>query len=434
VGDFEKPAAGRSGVWGAVFNLTNSIIGAGIIGMPFAVKRAGFAAGVFFIVFMAWLTDLSLRVLIRSGELSGRLSYQGMVRTVLGKPGYWVLSVAQFMFPLLGMITYTIVVGQTLPLVFARLFGSDDDSTTTEVKGNGHDFDFDYNGDSDNDGISGFLTKRMHVIVLVTFGVMLPLSLCRTIESLSWWSAVSGVAVLAMMVLIVARGALIAAEDQPVEETVLSAFHPRGCLQAIGVMAFAYVCHHNAFLVHTSLQQRSSETFARVSKYSLLLSCAAALLLGVGGYMAFGQASDANILNNFAANDDWANAARFLFALVVTLTYPIECIVARDVIRRTFLATTTWANSNLVHYGLTLLLCVLSMGTALATSNLGFLLEVNGVVSASTLAFLLPGLAYFALLPGKWYSAGRLKGLLLALFGILVVAVGTSMIIYEQLA
>lgn len=35
----------RSGIFGASFNFANSIVGAGIIGMPFALKRTGLYGG-----------------------------------------------------------------------------------------------------------------------------------------------------------------------------------------------------------------------------------------------------------------------------------------------------------------------------------------------------------------------------------------------------
>lgn len=38
-----------------------------------------------------------------------------------------------------------------------------------------------------------------------------------------------------------------------------------------------------------------------------------------------------DLLNNYCKMDPVANATRFFFACVVTLTYPIECFVAREV-------------------------------------------------------------------------------------------------------
>ena len=39
-------------------------------------------------------------------------------------------------------------------------------------------------------------------------------------------------------------------------------FHPR-FVQAIGVMAFAYVCHHNSFLIYSSLQNTSERRYEK---------------------------------------------------------------------------------------------------------------------------------------------------------------------------
>ena len=38
-----------------------------------------------------------------------------------------------------------------------------------------------------------------------------------------------------------------------------------------------------------------------------------------------------DILENYCHNDDLINVARFLFAITIMLTYPIECFVTREV-------------------------------------------------------------------------------------------------------
>lgn len=46
----------KSGVGGAACNLVNAIIGAGIVGIPFAIKETGLVAGVVLVVLCAVLT------------------------------------------------------------------------------------------------------------------------------------------------------------------------------------------------------------------------------------------------------------------------------------------------------------------------------------------------------------------------------------------
>lgn len=48
--------AAKSSMVGASFNFINSIVGAGIVGMPFALRQAGFGFGIVLILLMGWLT------------------------------------------------------------------------------------------------------------------------------------------------------------------------------------------------------------------------------------------------------------------------------------------------------------------------------------------------------------------------------------------
>ena len=46
----------QSGIFGTSSNLINSIVGAGIIGIPYAFRQSGFVAGVLLLVLVAYLT------------------------------------------------------------------------------------------------------------------------------------------------------------------------------------------------------------------------------------------------------------------------------------------------------------------------------------------------------------------------------------------
>lgn len=49
----------KSDISGACSNLVNSIVGAGIVGIPFAIKEAGFVAGVILLVLVSYFTGKS---------------------------------------------------------------------------------------------------------------------------------------------------------------------------------------------------------------------------------------------------------------------------------------------------------------------------------------------------------------------------------------
>ncbi|CAI8049372.1 Putative sodium-coupled neutral amino acid transporter 11, partial [Geodia barretti] len=100
----ERGRAGRkkqSSILGASFNFTNSIIGAGIIGIPAAIRLAGFVPGVILLVLVAVITDYTVLLLIKNGIISNKFSYQEMITEAFGRPGFWVLTITQLLFPFL---------------------------------------------------------------------------------------------------------------------------------------------------------------------------------------------------------------------------------------------------------------------------------------------------------------------------------------------
>jgi sodium-coupled neutral amino acid transporter 11 len=46
----------KSDIFGASSNLVNSIVGAGIIGMPYAMKQSGLIAGILLLLLVGWMT------------------------------------------------------------------------------------------------------------------------------------------------------------------------------------------------------------------------------------------------------------------------------------------------------------------------------------------------------------------------------------------
>lgn len=63
----------KSSILGASSNLVNSIVGAGIIGIPYALRMSGLISGVALLVLVSVLTDKSLRLLIEQASFHPRL-------------------------------------------------------------------------------------------------------------------------------------------------------------------------------------------------------------------------------------------------------------------------------------------------------------------------------------------------------------------------
>ncbi|XP_070364126.1 putative sodium-coupled neutral amino acid transporter 11 isoform X2 [Equus asinus] len=193
----------------AVFNVVNSIIGSGIIGLPYSMKQAGFPLGILLLFWVSYVTDFSLVLLIKGGTLSGTDTYQSLVNKTFGFPGYLVLSVLQFLYPFIAMISYNIITGDTLSKVFQRIPGVDPENV--------------------------FIGRHL-IIVLSTVAFTLPLSLYRDIAKLGKISLISTVLTTLILGIVMARVVSLGPYVPKTEDAWV--FAKPNAIQAVGVMSF----------------------------------------------------------------------------------------------------------------------------------------------------------------------------------------------------
>ena len=148
----------RSGMRMAFMNMANSIIGAGIIGQPYALRQAGMMMGIVLLVVLTIAVDWTIRLIVVNSKLSGADSFQATMQHCFGKSGLIAISVAQWAFAFGGMIAFCIIVGDTIPHVLSALFPSLRDMSFLWL-----------------------LTDRRAIIVLLVLGISYPLSLYRDI-------------------------------------------------------------------------------------------------------------------------------------------------------------------------------------------------------------------------------------------------------------
>lgn len=60
-----------------------------------------------------------------------------------------------------------------------------------------------------------------------------------------------------------------------------------GFFEAVGVISFAYVCHHNTLLIYGSLATPTIDRWNQVTHISMGISVVASLVMGASGYLIF---------------------------------------------------------------------------------------------------------------------------------------------------
>ncbi|MBE3041530.1 hypothetical protein IMZ48_02910 [Candidatus Bathyarchaeota archaeon] len=148
----------KSGLRSAFMNMANSIIGAGIIGQPYALRQAGLLSGIVLLVLLTLAVDWTVRLIVVNSKLSGANSFQGTVQHCFGKAGLIAISVAQWAFAFGGMVAFAVIVGDTIPHVLLAIWPNLRDVA-----------------------VLGLLADRRAVIVVFVMGISFPLTLYRDI-------------------------------------------------------------------------------------------------------------------------------------------------------------------------------------------------------------------------------------------------------------
>ncbi|GMI15431.1 hypothetical protein TrLO_g6583 [Triparma laevis f. longispina] len=357
----------KAGMPYAIANFLNSIVGAGIIGIPFALKECGLVAGLLLLTWVGYLTSQSVKMIVEMGRQLGIMDYEKLAEKIFGRRGYTTISVFMLILAFGAMVAYCVVIGDIVPEIL---------------------------------GIQRTAASRSLSIVLCSGGVMLPLSLLKNMSNLAFTSFISCAADIVLVFIIMFCS--------PIGETVSEAggfgavlggsiIRPATIFSGLGAMSFAFVCHHSSFIVAESLRDSTSERWATVTNISVGMAYSMCLLMGIFGYLGFLADTQGNILKSFVgvAGGAVLTTGRVMLALTMFFTYPMESFVARHSVVCLIWGEEAAADiQRFRRYTVTVCLYLAALLLSLALPDLGIVLELTGAVSASVLAYILPSSMY----------------------------------------
>ncbi|SCU99186.1 LAME_0G02168g1_1 [Lachancea meyersii CBS 8951] len=356
----------KSGILMAFMNMANSILGAGVIGQPLAVKNCGLVGGFLAVVLLSGLVDWTIRLIVINLKISGTSSYQDSVEFAMGKKGKLLILLTNGLFAFGGCIGFCIIIGDTIPHVLRAFFPSHQ-----------------------------ALFHRNVIIFCVTTFISFPLSLNRDISKLSRTSMLALLSMVVIVIIVVIKGFSVDSVYRGKPDTKELFFTPR-VFQGISVISFALVCHHNTSFIFFSLKNPSMKRFDRLTHLSCLVAMTFCLIMGYSGFLIFRDKTKGNILNNFPGSDNLVNVARFCFGFNMLTTFPLEIFVLRDVVRDLIFFNAKKDEgfptvlSLKLHVLITTVTVFVTMAISLTTCNLGALFELIGATTASLMAYILP--------------------------------------------
>jgi len=446
-GDHDHPAADdepKCTLNGATFNLMNSVVGAGIVGMPYVLKMMGFRSGLFFIIFCAYLTVRSLRMLLETARLINVTTFERLCGAAFEKFGFVLITSSMFVMSYGAMISYLIIIKSCLPALLSLLVmglkSLIPSSSSSSLSGSSSS---DGDGGGGYDGVEEMISlwssNRWYEDTMLTISsllIILPLSLQRDIAKLAKTSTLS-VTIDCIIVLIVVI-------YSPIQKSLAAAgglgFFTLGrgggvgsggggtfisessatmtsLFSGLGVLSFAFVCQHSAFIIATSLNKPTKERWGIVTGRAINCCAILATIISVAGYLGYGENVTGNILNDFGTSpfdDDRTRIASYYAkaGLCVTMffVYPVELFVARHACvvtlfkgRDAFEGNDRSVLARLDRrFILTVILYSTSLITALIFDDLGKVLAATGALGGSSLCYVGPGLSFLGIHGGAF--------------------------------
>ncbi|CAN4092202.1 unnamed protein product [Withania somnifera] len=266
---------------GAVFNLSTTIVGAGIMALPATLKQLGAIPGLIVIILASILTEKSIEMLLRFTKASKSTTYSGLAGDAFGGFGRTLLQACIVINNLGTLVVYMIIIGDVLS-------GTSSDGTH-------------YSGVMEEWFGQHWWNSRSNLLLLTTLLVFAPLISFKRVDSLRYTSALS--VALAVVFLVITAGIVIV---KFINGSIgMPRLLPKLVDQAsfwklfttVPVFVTAYICHHNIHPIENEL--RDGSQMKSIVRTSIVLCSTVYVATSFFGFLLFGDHTLDDVLANF---------------------------------------------------------------------------------------------------------------------------------------
>ncbi|KAK2893126.1 hypothetical protein Q8A67_013114 [Cirrhinus molitorella] len=354
----------------SVFNLSNAIMGSGILGLSFAMANTGIILFVILLLGVAILSLYSVHLLLVTAKEGGSLIYEKLGERAFGWPGKMAAFGSITLQNIGAMSSYLFIVKYELPEVIRAFLGLEENSGEWYLNGN-------------------------YVVVFVSIGIILPLSMLKNLGYLGYTSGFSLSCMVFFLGVLIYKKTILpcplpffyqhesnmsmngsdalglyalqnasalayiseangpqldphAPAHDPLHSTVQFTPHPEDAedmctpkyfvfnsqtAYTIPILAFAFVCHPEVLPIYSELKDRSRRKMQNVSNLSILAMLVMYLLSALFGYLTFYDHVEAELLHTFTKVykfDTMLLLVRLAVLTAVTLTVPIVLFPIRS--------------------------------------------------------------------------------------------------------
>mmetsp|Transcript_9909 Transcript_9909/g.22116 ORF Transcript_9909/g.22116 Transcript_9909/m.22116 type:complete len:475 (-) Transcript_9909:218-1642(-) len=411
------PTSGRANAFSCTINLANTIVGAGMLGLPGAFGGTGWGGGVLLLLGAAAFSAHGLVLLSASSMRTGTpSSFYRVAQAAV--PGYTLLIDGAVAAKCFGVATgYLITVGDCMVEAFALILRGEEDAWWVQA----------------------LLSRRFWVTG--GFLLVLPTSFYRTLDDLKKTSALALVFVFLLAAGIVAYAHGMADPCEGYTESCRGDVEPftdlASTISKMPIFVFAFTCHQNIFPVVNEIRGQTQRRINLVVAAAVLFSLLVYMPVAIEGYRTYGSNVKGDILLNYPETGK-VTLLRICIAFMLTLHYPLQLDPSRRCIMSLLSVVQAWIQKkkctaslqedlvdrtedmsmlkegckNLddaddrLFYMVTFSFLLLSLLVALCVDDLGVVLALVGATGSTLVTYVLPGLIYIKVFPSMDVAKG----------------------------
>uniref|UniRef100_A0A674GHI7 Solute carrier family 38 member 1 n=1 Tax=Taeniopygia guttata TaxID=59729 RepID=A0A674GHI7_TAEGU len=303
----------------SVFNLSNAIMGSGILGLAFALANTGILLFLLLLVSVTLLSIYSIHLLLVCSKETGCMVYEKLGEQIFGTPGRMIVFGSTSLQNVGAMLSYLFIVKNELPSAIKFLMGEEETFSEWYVDG------------------------RI-LVVTVTFCIILPLCLLKNLGYLGYTSGFSLSCMVFFLVVVIYKKFQIPCDGQGLNATssILSNSSEHTCkpkyvifnsktVYALPTIAFAFVCHPSVLPIYSELKDRSQKKMQLVSNISFFAMFLMYFMTAIFGYLTFYENVQSDLLHKYQSKDDiLILTVRLAVIVAVILTVPVLFFTVRS--------------------------------------------------------------------------------------------------------
>ncbi|XP_057647709.1 sodium-coupled neutral amino acid symporter 1 [Chionomys nivalis] len=399
----------------SVFNLSNAIMGSGILGLAFALANTGILLFLILLTSVTLLSIYSINLLLICSKETGCMVYEKLGEQVFGTTGKLVIFGATSLQNTGAMLSYLFIVKNELPSAIKFLMGKEEEFSAWYVDG------------------------RV-LVVMVTFGIILPLCLLKNLGYLGYTSGFSLSCMVFFLIVVIYKKFQIQCmsveQNSTISANVTDMCTPKyvtfnsKTVYALPTIAFAFVCHPSVLPIYSELKDRSQKKMQMVSNISFFSMFVMYFLTAIFGYLTFYEKVQSDLLHKYQSRDDiLILTVRLAVIVAVILTVPVLFFTVRSSLFE--LAKKTKFNL-CRHVWVTIVLLVIINLLVIFIPSMKDIFGVVGVTSANMLIFILPSSLYLRITNQDGdKGTQRIWAALFLALGVLFSLISIPLVIYD---